>query len=325
VETTDRNAAGRSALRRWANDVADAWNRFWFQPRDAATLSAMRIAVGAMLVYTHLVWTLELEAFLGADGLFDARYRREFFGGSPFAWTHFALSDSSLWLWGSHLAALAVMIAFMAGACTRVTSILSALLVISYAHRAPAALFGLDQINCFLTLYLALGPCGARYSVDAWWRRRRGRQRNGAASADADSVSANVSTRLIQLHLCVVYLFAGLGKLQGAGWWDGTAIWGAIASYEYQTIDLTFLYAAPWLVNAITLVTLAWECSYAFLVWPRLTRPLWMAMAVLVHLGIGFGMGMLTFGLIMVIANMAFIEPDTMRRLMPGRRAAATG
>ncbi len=121
---------------------------------------------------------------------------------------------------------------------------------------------------------------------------------------------ATISTRLIQLQLCVVYLFAGLGKLQGPAWWDGTAIWGAVASYEYQTIDLTFLASWPWLVNLITLVTLAWECSYAFLIWPRLTRPVWMLMAVAVHLGIGVCMGMMTFGLIMIIANLSFVQPE---------------
>ena len=36
-----------------------------------------------------------------------------------------------------------------------------------------AAYFGLDRINCLLAMYLMLGPCGARYSLDAWRRRRR--------------------------------------------------------------------------------------------------------------------------------------------------------
>ncbi len=298
----------------WMRGWLAGWNRFWFVPRDAATLSLMRILTGAMILYTHFVWSLELEAFLGPDGVFDATYRRGFYGGSPFAWSHFAWSDSAAWLWGTHGVALIIMAAFMLGLWTRATAILSALLVISYAHRAPGALFGLDQINCFLTLYLAIGPCGDRYSVDAWRRDRgAGRARSAVHWSPAQTVMANFSTRLIQVHLCVVYLFAGLGKLQGPAWWDGTAIWGALASYDYQTLDLTFLAAFPWFVNAVTLMALAWECSYAFMIWPRLTRPLWILMAVAVHLGIGICMGMLTFGIIMVIANIAFVEPETVR------------
>ena len=57
----------------------------------------------------------------------------------------------------------------------------------------------------------------------------------------------------------------------------------------------------------LTLGTLFWEVSYPALVWPRLTRRLWIAMAVAVHLGIGLAMGMMEFGLAMITANLAFV------------------
>ena len=41
----------------------DGWNRFWFTPSDPATLGLIRILAGAMLLYTHVVWTLGLERF----------------------------------------------------------------------------------------------------------------------------------------------------------------------------------------------------------------------------------------------------------------------
>jgi hypothetical protein len=303
-------------VRAWFRECLDFWNWFWFTPRAPHTLSLMRILTGMMLVYTHAVWSLELDSMMGLHGIFDLRYSNEFNGNSPFTWTHFTWFDSPAWLWGSHFVTLAVMLAFTIGWATRTTGILSALLVVSYAHRASGALFGLDQINCILVLYLAIGPTGNVYSVDAWRRNQSGQGGHPNDDRSGISTMATVSTRLIQLHLCVVYLFAGLGKLQGSTWWDGTAIWGALASYEYQTVDLTFLANWPWLVNLITLVALAWECSYAFLIWPRLTRPVWLILAVAVHLGIGVCMGMMTFGIIMIIANLAFIEPSMIRMLL---------
>ena len=175
-------------------------------------------------------------------------------------------------------------------------------------------MFGLDQINSFLTLYLAVGPCGAMFSVDHWRRTRRA----GKPSLISSSTTACIATRLIQVHLCIVYLFAGLGKLLGEAWWNGTALWGAFASYEYQTIDMTFLAHASWLVNLMTLTALAWEVSYAFLVWPRLTRPILVLMSIPVHLGIGLCMGMMTFGLIMIYANLSFVSPAFTRRVVAG-------
>ncbi len=272
----------------------------------------MRILVGLMLVYTHLVWTLDLPVFFSQSGVFDRQYSGVFTGDSPFVWSHFYWSDSPLWLWGSHAVAVAILVAFTAGFHTRWTGIVSFLIVVSYANRAAGALFGLDQINAFLTLYLALGPSGALYSVDHWRRLRR----NDKCGPVEPSTLANVATRLMQIHLCVVYLFAGLGKMLGEAWWDGTALWGAFASYEYQTIDMTFLAHAPWLVNLMTHLSLGWEFSYAFLVWPRLTRPFYVLMSVPVHLGIGLCMGMMTFGLIMIIANMSFVAPSIVRQVM---------
>ena len=108
--------------------------------------------------------------------------------------------------------------------------------------------------------------------------------------------------------MCIVYLFAGLGKLQGNTWWNGEAIWGAFASHEYQTMDFTWLCDYMWLVNLMTLTALTWEIVYPFLIWPRLTRPIMLILAFLVHLGIGVAMGMVEFGLIMIIGNMAFID-----------------
>ena len=37
-------------------------------------------------------------------------------------------------------------------------------------------------------------------------------------------IGANLAIRLIQVHMCVIYLFSGLGKLKGDTWWEGSAI-----------------------------------------------------------------------------------------------------
>ncbi len=280
------------------------WNRFWFTPSGPQTLAVIRILAGSLILYTHAVWSLELPTFFGSESVIPADYRSHLSDGPSYAWSHFDWMPGDGWLWPVHLAGLVVMFLFTIGLWTRVTAVLTAGLVISYANRATGALFGLDQINALLAIYLAISPCGTSFSVDRWWHSQR--QGRGAV---ADSVMATIATRLIQLHMCVIYLFAGLGKLQGDSWWNGQAIWGAIANYEYQTLDLTFLADHMGVVNLLTWGTIAWETSYPFLVWPRLSRPVVIGAAVAVHLGIGMGMGMMTFGLAMIIGNMAFLPP----------------
>jgi hypothetical protein len=125
----------------------------------------------------------------------------------------------------------------------------------------------------------------------------------------------------MQLHLCVIYLFSGLGKATGETWWDGSAMWLAVANYEYQSIDLTWLAAWPAVLSFFAHLTVAWELSYPALVWPRLTRPLVVALAIPIHLGIALFLGMMTFGLAMIIANLAFVSPWVIR-VMVGRGTA---
>lgn len=281
-----------------------AWDRFWFQKSDPIVLSVIRVIAGAILFYTHLVWTFELESFFSKDLILSTEHN-EIITATAFAWSHFHWIGSFELLTAIHYFALVCMFLYWIGFYTRITSVLSLLFTISYANRAVGATFGLDQINVMLTFYCAIGPSGAMFSIDRW--RKKG------VVAVAPSTLANVAIRLTQVHLCVIYLFAGTSKLLGSSWWNGEAIWGAMANSEYQTMDLTWLAAYPLLINLITHVSLVWEASYVFLVWPKWTRPIVIGMAIAVHLGIGVAMGMVEFGLIMVTANLAFVSPAAMR------------
>ena len=81
-------------------------------------------------------------------------------------------------MWTVHIVALVVFFLLTIGLFSRTMAMLAYLFAVSYANRiTPGAYFGLDKINCMLAMYLMLGPCGARYSVDRLWRLRRGADR----------------------------------------------------------------------------------------------------------------------------------------------------
>ncbi|HEX3725218.1 MAG TPA: HTTM domain-containing protein, partial [Pirellulales bacterium] len=203
------------------------------------------------------------------------------------------------------------------GLWTRVTSILALVAALSYVGRVPGALFGLDQINVILAAYLAVGPSGSAFSLDRWLARRRA----GTPLPVATSWTANLAIRLIQIHMCIIYLFAGTAKLTGPAWWDGTALWMALGNMEYQSMDMTWLANWPRLINAMTHVTIYWEIFYCALIWPRLTRPVMLLLAIPLHMGIAICLGMTTFGLVMLIGNMAFIPPALVRACLPSRQS----
>ena len=117
--------------------------------------------------------------------------------------------------------------------------------------------------------------------------------------------------------MCVIYLFAGMSKLTGMAWWDGTAMWMAFGNMEYQSLDMTWMADWPRVINLLTHVTIFWETFYVALIWPRLTRPVMLALAMPLHMGIAVCLGMMTFGLIMLVGNMAFVPPWVIRAVVP--------
>ena len=286
-------------------DLAAAWDRFWLAPLAPDTLGILRIATGLMLLYSHAVWSLALDEFFTEGGWQPAEFVAASTRGA--GWSYWWWVPDRL-IWPVHWVSLAVLAAYAAGLLTRVTKWLAVVVVLSYAQRTPYANFGLDQISGMLALYLALGPCGARWSVDAWLGRT-------GAAASAPTAAARLATRLIQVHLCVIYLYAGLAKLKGTAWWNGEAIWMTLANEEYQSLDLTLLAWHPRLTEAMTHGTVAWELSFWALVWVRRLRLYVLAVGTLMHFGIGAFLGMWTFGIIMTIAYLAFVPPDAWRRL----------
>ncbi len=286
-----------------SHEAVCEWNRFWFTPRMPHTMSIIRIAAGSIIFYTMLIWTKQFPAFFLDGGQVSEEFAISFHR-SVFAWSHFHWISSPTILYAIHILALAIVASFTVGWKTRITSVLTWLLLNSYVHRVPGTLFGLDQINTMLAMYLMIGDAGGAYSLDA----------RMADAVFRPSVWTNIATRLIQLHMCVIYFFAAASKLQGVSWWEGTALWLALSNYEYQSLDMTWTAHWPLLINLATHVTLAWELSYVALIWPRWSRPVMLALAIPVHLGIACTMGMITFGCIMLVGNLAFIPPEFWQR-----------
>ena len=301
---------GLMRLTNSCTSALNAWHDFWFRPVDPLMIGLIRLLTGWMLLYNLLVWGLDLDAFFGDHGLQPLASIQSLHEGDPVF--SFWLWTGDQWLWPIHYACVAIAALFFLGVASRLTSILCFLITISYSQRVPVANFGFDQILGFLCLYLSLAPSGASLSIDALIRRSWSRRR-GLSLDVAPSSSARMASRLIQLHLCAIYLWAGFSKLKGPSWWTGEAMWRVIANQEYQTTDLTWMAQMPWLPYLIAHITIAWEVFFIVLVWSPRWRPLMLFMGVLMHLGIGAFLGMWTFGLIMAFAYLAFSDAELWR------------
>jgi len=309
-----------------------AWRAFFFTPADPTALGVVRVAVGALLFWNIAVLGLDLRDYLGSDGWIGPEAVRQFLAEqSPWAW--------SFWLWipdrWLHLAwagCLVVTALFTLGLGTRVTAVLAWAIAVSTVRRAPVALFGFDHMVSTWAFYLAaFGASGQSVSLDRFLSRSRASRREEmegaqgrsatcgiATGAPVASVSANLSLRLIQLHLVLIYGSAGLSKLMGPEWWNGTAIEMIILTPEFRRFDLTWLAAYPSLLSLATHAGVLLEISFPVLIWTRKLRPLLIVAVALMHLSIDLCMGLTEFGLAMVAATLAFSSGPWLRSLVTG-------
>lgn len=297
-----------------------AWDRFFFTPADPTPLALVRIAVGLLLLWSFGWLGTELSSWLGPNGWADPALVEATM--PPSAW--------SFWLWLPSwlitpvfaLGLLAVL-ALTVGLGSPVAAVLTWLLVIGTNRRIPVIFFGFDGVMAMWTFYLAVtGACGQALSVDRWLGLRTGRL---PAGPPVPTVAANLSLRLIQLYLCLIYASAGLAKLQGTPWWDGSAVAMLLGNSEFRPFDLTGLASYPELLQLATHGTIALELLYPSLIWNRGWRPWLLAGAVGMHLAIALSMGLTVFSFAMIAGNLAFVPPAWLHglaRLVRGRGPA---
>ncbi len=316
------------------------WNAFWFTPRDASTLSVIRIATGLLALYWAASYTPDLMNFFGPEGfvpLADLQRAR----GSTFPRSILEFCNTSGAIWTFHAIGLLILASFTAGFFSRTTGLLSVVVVVSYMQRAPAVTSQAEPVLLMLLLYLCVGPCGAKLSVDACLRRKpTGGASRAKASECGDSRSwlATLSTRLIQVHLTIAYVAMVLAKLNDGvpltnepgtyhAWWHGQAVWWLAAREHSPLLDVSPLLTSNiLLVNAWTHAIVLFEAGFAIFIWrPAFRRfllwaavPMWLSLAVIT--------GLAPFCLLMLVGNLAFVEPAAMRRIagrLAGRSATS--
>lgn len=315
-------------LRRLGQSSLGGWSTFFFRPADPTPLGLIRLVVGLLLIWDLGVLGLDLQDFLGSDGWIGPEAARHFLAErSPWAWSiWFWVPDGMLSL--AWLASLVVATLFALGIASRLTSVLAWVIAVSIVRRAPVALFGFDHLIATWTLYLAaFGASGQAVSIDRYVARLRDLRRRASRGGTLDavggaprqSVAANLTLRLIQLHLALIYGSSGLSKLMGPEWWNGSAMEMIILTPEFRRFDLTWVLAYPGLINVLTHSGVFLEITYPALIWSRGVRPIVLAAVIGLHLGIDLVLGLTEFGLAMIAANLAFVSGPWLRSLVSGR------
>lgn len=157
--------------------------------------------------------------------------------------------------------------------------------------------FGFDGFLFSLLFYTLMFPVGKVYAVDVLMGRQ---------DSHIDPKELNLYLKIMQIHLCIVYLTAGVSKYGGQEWMDGTAIWKAINQpqfYTYFTPVVKSLASNTLVCAMLTWGTLFAEIFFSVLIWIKWgkIRLIMLLSIVLMHVFIGVVMGLQLFAWIMIV------------------------
>src|SRR5262249_40442082 len=139
----------------------------------------------------------------------------------------------------------------------------------------------MEPVLTFVMFYLCFAPAGACLSLDRLISKRNEATGDTAAhDVAAPHWSVTVVTRLIQVHLTIVYVMMLLAQLNERSWWDGTALWWILGRQESAMTNLTWLHVHPWVVNFWTHSFVLFEAAFIVLAWNRFAAPLLVALSI---------------------------------------------
>lgn len=166
-----------------------------------------------------------------------------------------------------------------------------------FASSGRLGTYGVESFASVALFYACFFPCHEAFSLDRWLKKM--------PAVGSPSVWAGVSLRVLQGHLCVVYLASGLEKSAGDEWWNGNAIWFSMMEEQFRQFDFSWMASWPIVPMMLGWATLLTEIGYPFFIFWKKTRRLWLAAVICLHLGIVFFMGLQLFGLMMILLNLA--------------------
>jgi hypothetical protein len=188
---------------------------------------------------------------------------------------------------------------------TRLSAFLAWGLHLGFVTSGFASFYGVDQLANTFLFYLFLFPAGRAWTLEPGSSRREATIPVGCL-------------RVMQFHLSVIYLAAGLDKARGRWWWNGEAIWQAVSQPAFRTFDLSWMARYSWVPMLAGWSTLVIEVGYVFLIWPQRTRKAWFLATLGLHLGIALFMGLVFFSSLMVLLTAClFLIPEQLPARAP--------
>lgn len=280
--------------------------KFFFKKENYTTLGLLRILTAAVLLLSLINDFPFVVDYFSDEGVLSGRvdvlrseYRftiLDYFGSPEYVVIFYFL-----------LIIFTLML--LIGKFTRISAIIAFILLASFHEKNTLVLNSGDTLMRLMLFYLALAPSGKCLSLDSIKKRKSLTSKGYKEFQEWDIWPR----RLVQIQLAIVYLFAFLPKT-GITWRDGTAIYYFLANPHFARFSFDFLGNFIILATFMTYATLLIELLFPILVWFKPTKKYMLIAGITLHFSILVASNITFFSLIMIVAHLAFIEPETVSR-----------
>jgi hypothetical protein len=175
--------------------------------------------------------------------------------------------------------------------------------------RISAVMVYFFTVNLFMKGYLAFTGGEVLVNCVLFYLIFIQRPKEEGVGADIQNVLNQVFYKITQIQVCLVYFFSAIYKFADTAWVEGKAIMYISRIDAYSTAPFEWMFAENLTASIIvTYATLGYMILFPFVIWIRKIKTPFLMVGILFHLGIAFGMGIFTFGMIMIIMYLLFLD-----------------
>ncbi|SFS30625.1 HTTM domain-containing protein [Marininema halotolerans] len=277
--------------------------------------SLLRVGFGLGLLYLYLYHMSERHLLWGSFGLWPTG---PFLEGANVrgVYTLFQWFDSPWFLEGVYFGGILATLLFTIGYRTRLFSIITFVIFWSFYFRNPFITNGGENILRLEMFYLLFANAGAYFSVDHSRKKQRRRLAKAHRLFPYQAALHNFAVAAIALQLLFMYFTAGMYKVMGSMWQNGTAVYYAMRVQDYVWPGISeIVWSSEGLILFLTYSSVLFQIAFPFLLLNRYTKYFAVFGAMFFHLGVGLLMNLMLFSWYMISCEFILLTDRDYRRI----------
>ena len=243
-------------------------------------LTFFRVAVSFIAIVDVMALGVDFPLLFSKNDTFIPRELMYFFGAyrDTFEWINHYLSQHNMidfFYERVKYIYILMLVLMMVGFLSRFVTFIALILQLLIFKSFDELNYGYDQFLTMSLFYCTWFPVGRYFSVDS--RIFNFTQRDYAFNY----------IRIIQIHLCIVYFFAGTAKALDPDWWNGMSLWRSVSSVYNNYFKIS-----PYILLVVGIGTVLLETLYFVFIWLEKTRYIILSLCIIMHLSIAYMLGL---------------------------------